>query len=90
MTYESPEERRQRVGIIEVPLPGKSAKKLNGGSHLTAPNVGTGMAQRAAGKSRSRFQTWEIESHKAERAQSEPLPVAPAPAYVSVFSVHYE
>ena len=33
MTYESPEERRQRAGIIEVPLPGKSAKKLNGGSH---------------------------------------------------------
>src|ERR1700722_5217273 len=32
-TYESPEERRQRAGIIEVPLPGKSAKKLNGGSH---------------------------------------------------------
>ena len=31
--YESPEERRQRAGIIEVPLPGKSAKKLNGGSH---------------------------------------------------------
>ena len=33
MTYESPEERRQRAGIIEVPLPGKSAKKLNEGSH---------------------------------------------------------
>jgi hypothetical protein len=33
--YESPEERRQRAGIVEVPLPGKSAKKLNGGSHPT-------------------------------------------------------
>ena len=42
------------------------------------------MAQRA-GKSRESFQT-EIESHKAERVQSEPLPVVPpAPAYVSVF-----
>ena len=31
--YETPEERRQRAGIVEVPVPGKSAKKLNGGSH---------------------------------------------------------
>ena len=83
MTYESPEERRQRAGIIEVPLPGKSAKKLNGGSHNGA--------ERRHGNGATRGQIEgvdfrpEIESHKAERAQSEPLPVAPAPAYVSVF-----
>ena len=80
MTYESPEERRQRAGIIEVPLPGKSAKKLNGGSHNGA--------ERRDGNGATRGQIEgvdfrpEIESHKAERAQSEPLPVAPAPAYV--------
>jgi Domain of unknown function (DUF927) len=77
-TYESPEERRQRAGIVEVPLPGKGAKKLNGGSH-PQPD--------AFPKNGERAPLVTPGPKPAERVQSEPLPLVPPmpPAYVSVY-----
>ena len=76
--YETPEERRQRAGIVEVPLPGKGAKKLNGGSH-PQPD--------AFPKNGERAPLVTPGPKPAERVQSEPLPLVPPmpPAYVSVY-----
>ena len=76
--YETPEERRQRAGIVEVPLPGKGAKKLNGGSH-PQPDAFPKNGERAP------LVTPRLKP--AERVQSEPLPLVPPmpPAYVSVY-----